>query len=198
MNADRGYRRSFLLVLMLSFLVRPALAGELWVVPTYQRDLGGLGLAVDVYWPVTRWGFARLAFAVPNDLQALQAAKLVLIPGQDGAGTVWVTACSGQDGEPTSTCAAPVQVAYTGVTSQLTEVDISAAVSPHLTAPGTGYVTVAVAALPNPTTLPARVLGLRLAYDSPLQSLGSCPSQQLVVGFDASGDLLCDFPTYAP
>ena len=170
--------------------------------PTYQRDIGGLGVAIDVYWPVTRWGFARLAFGVPANLQTLQAAKLVLIPSQGGSGTVFVMGCSGQDGEPTSTCAAPVPVAFTGVMNQLTEVDISAAVSPHLTAPGTGYATVAVATLPNPSSMPARVLGLRLAYNSidpPLQSLGICPGQQMVVGFDpTTGALLCALPTYAP
>jgi hypothetical protein len=30
----------------------PARAEELWIVPTYQQDIGGLGVASNVFWPV--------------------------------------------------------------------------------------------------------------------------------------------------
>ena len=186
MNADRGYRRSFLFVLMLSFLVRPALADELWVAPTYQQDFG-LGVGFNAVWPVTSLSAVRLAFGVPNDLQALQAAKLVLIPEADVAATVWVMACSGQDGEATSTCAAWVPTNFIGISDRLTEVDISTTVTPHLAFPGTGYVALTAVVLDQDFNLVPgnHVLGLRLAYDTVdpplLELLGSCPAQQLVV-----------------
>jgi hypothetical protein len=44
-------------------------ADEIWVAPTYQDDFGGVGVASNAVWPVTKIGVVRLAWAVPDDLQ---------------------------------------------------------------------------------------------------------------------------------
>jgi len=55
-------------------------ADEIWVAPTYQQDLGGLGVGMNTTWPATQNGAVRLAWAIPASLQAFQGAKLLLIP----------------------------------------------------------------------------------------------------------------------
>jgi len=37
----------------------PAAADEMWIAPTLQQDLGGLGIASNVVWPVTVIGASR-------------------------------------------------------------------------------------------------------------------------------------------
>jgi hypothetical protein len=61
-------------------LSAPAHADEIWVAPTSQQDLGGLGIGINTTWPATQSGAVRLAWAIPADLQAFQGAKLLLIP----------------------------------------------------------------------------------------------------------------------
>ena len=58
----------------------PARADGVWVPPTSQADLGGLGISSSGVWPATPAGAVRLAWAVPEDLQTFQSAKVVLIP----------------------------------------------------------------------------------------------------------------------
>jgi len=41
-------------------------ADEIWIAPTYQQDIGGLGVASSAFWPVTAAGVVRLALAVPT------------------------------------------------------------------------------------------------------------------------------------
>jgi len=48
---------------------RFAAANEMWVAPTYQQDVGGLGIGSNTVWPVTAAGAVRFAWASPNDLQ---------------------------------------------------------------------------------------------------------------------------------
>jgi hypothetical protein len=57
-----------------------ARADEIWVTPTYQRDTGGLGVGSNQLWPVTTAGAVRLTWAVPNDLEAFESAKVIIIP----------------------------------------------------------------------------------------------------------------------
>ena len=56
-----------------------AWADEIWVAPTHQRDLGGLGMRTNTFWPVTRRGAVRLTFGVPDDLLDFGRATLVVI-----------------------------------------------------------------------------------------------------------------------
>ena len=62
----------------------PARADEIWVAPTAQQDLGGLGIASNVVWPASAFGVVRLAWSVPDNLKTLQSAKVVLIPPWSG------------------------------------------------------------------------------------------------------------------
>jgi hypothetical protein len=66
--------------------VAPARANEIWIAPTHQQDVGGLGVGSNAIWPVTAAGVARLAWAIPDDLQTFQRARLVLIPQAPAAG----------------------------------------------------------------------------------------------------------------
>ena len=161
------------LVLVAMAAPRRAAADEVWVSPTYQQDLGGLGIGSNVVWPASVAGVARLAWAIPNDLQAFQTAKVVLIPHTPGgAATLNVLICPAQNGNLVAgACAGPFTQAFTGVVNQLTEVDISGIVSPRVGAPGANYL--AVLAYSTPTTGTDHIVGLRFAYASTAASLGS-------------------------
>jgi hypothetical protein len=52
-----------------------AAADEIWIAPTYQQDIGGLGIGSNVTWPATVVGAARLAWAIPNNLQPSRARR---------------------------------------------------------------------------------------------------------------------------
>jgi hypothetical protein len=71
-------------MVLIPFHAVKAAADELWVAPTSQHDVGGLGVASNVVWPVTPAGAVRLAWAVPGNLQTFQDAKIVLIPHAPG------------------------------------------------------------------------------------------------------------------
>src|SRR4051812_4628380 len=77
------FRRFFIccvVVELVAVTAAPARADEIWVTPNYQQDLGGVGVANNVVWPVTPAGAVRLVWAIPQNLQTFQGAKLVLIP----------------------------------------------------------------------------------------------------------------------
>ncbi|HEY6547275.1 MAG TPA: hypothetical protein VI589_05190, partial [Vicinamibacteria bacterium] len=42
-----------------------ARADEVWVAPTYQADVGGVGIGSNAIWPVTAVGAVRFAWAIP-------------------------------------------------------------------------------------------------------------------------------------
>jgi len=159
--------------LLLSVAADTATANEVWVSPTYQQDLGGVGVGSNVVWPASAAGAVRLAWAIPNDLQTFQTAKVVLIPHTPGgAATLNVLICPAQNGNlVAAACAGPFTQAFTGVVNQLTEVDISGIVSPRVGAPGANYL--AVLAYTSPTTATDHIVGLRFAYASTAASLGS-------------------------
>jgi hypothetical protein len=150
-----------------------AAADEVWVSPTYQQDLGGLGIGSNVIWPASAAGAVRLAWAIPNDLQTFQSAKVVLIPhSPGGAATLNILICPAQNGNlVASACAGPFAQPFTGVVNQLTEIDVSGIVSPRVGAPGANYL--AVLAYTSPTTATDHIVGLRFAYASTAASLGS-------------------------
>src|SRR5262245_36248082 len=98
----------------------PAAANEMWVAPTSQQDIGGLGVASNVIWPVTPIGVVRLAWAIPNDLQTFQSAKVAIIPAAGGASTLNVYVCPAQNtSNVASGCVGPFSQAFTGVANQM-------------------------------------------------------------------------------
>lgn len=142
-----------------------ARANEVWVAPTYQQDIGGLGVASNVIWPVTPIGVVRLAWSIPDDLDAFQGAKVAIIPNSPGgAATLNLFVCSGQNGSAISpgACASATPIGFAGVANQLVEVDISAALTGRVGAAGTSYL--AILAYPAPTTATDRIVGLRFKY----------------------------------
>jgi hypothetical protein len=142
----------------------PAHAEEIWVAPTYQQDLGGLGIGSNVVWPATVIGAARLAWGVPRDLFAFLGAKVVIIPhSPGGAANLNVLVCAADSGNAvTSNCAGPFTQAFTGVPNQLTEVEIGGLVSSKIGTAGATYMTVLVYSTPTTTT--DHIVGLRFSY----------------------------------
>src|SRR5262245_43913841 len=95
-------------------------AQEIWIAPTYQADLGGLGFGNGA-WPVSPLGVARMAFGVPNDLQTFQGAKIVLIPSvpiASSTAVVYVCAAANSDLVGGS-CTGPSTFLFNGLANQL-------------------------------------------------------------------------------
>ena len=130
----------------------PTRAQEIWVPPTLQADTGGLGVANNGIWPVTPVGAVRLAFAVPNDLQTFQNAKVVLIPNSPGGSSLLVVyACAAKQSDSVVTaCAGPFSFPFAGVTNRLSEINITTALSTSVSLPGQNYI--AVLAYTTPTS----------------------------------------------
>jgi hypothetical protein len=151
-------------VLFVSVAATAAHANEIWVAPTSQQDLGGLGTSSNTFWPVTPAGLVRFAWAIPDDLQAFQGAKIALIPSSPGgASTMNYFVCPAQNGTVlTSGCAGPFTQAFTGVPNQLVEVEIGPMLLSHIGTPGANYL--AVLAYTTPTTKTDHIVGLRFSY----------------------------------
>ena len=142
----------------------PVHADEIWVAPTSQADIGGLGVASNVFWPATSVGAVRLAWAIPADLQTFQNARLVLIPSASSPTPVLTFyVCTAQSSQlVTANCAAPVTKGFTSTANQLIEIDVTDAISGHLGAPGASYLS--VLAFTAPTTTTDHIVGLRFRY----------------------------------
>jgi len=142
----------------------PVRADEIWVAPTAQQDFGGLGVASNVVWPVSAFGATRLAWSVPDNLKALQSAKVVLIPQSPGASSLNIFVCSSKNGDLASgNCTGPSSKPFTGVPNTLMEVEIAGILAPYVGSPGASYL--AVIAYTTPTTATDHILGLRFGYE---------------------------------
>ena len=140
-----------------------ASADEVWVSPTYQQELGGLGVGSNGIWPVTPIGAVRLAWGVPNNLQTFQSAKVALIPHAPGAGTLTLYVCRAQHADLVgAACTGPTARPFTGAANRLLEVDVSSAIGPQVGTAGLNYL--AVLAYTAPTTTTDRIVGLRFGY----------------------------------
>ena len=158
------------LALTIAVFAAPARADEIWVAPTAQQDLGGLGVASNAVWPVSAFGAVRLAWSVPDNLNALQSAKIVLIPQSPGASSLNVFVCSSKNGDGVSSnCTGPSTKPYTAVPNTLMEVDIAGILAPYIGSPGASYL--AVIAYTTPTTATDHILGLRFGYE-PIKDSG--------------------------
>jgi hypothetical protein len=106
-----------------------------------------------------------MAWAVPNDLDEFEGARLALIPrAPGGASTVNVFVCAAKHGWPPmpGDCGGPFTQSFTGVADFLVEVDISAMIAPRVGTAGATYL--AVLAYTTPNTGTDQVLGLRFLY----------------------------------
>jgi hypothetical protein len=150
-------------VVLLALAAADARANEIWVAPSYQQDVGGLGIGSNVIWPVTPAGVVRLAFAVPNDLQSFQSARVALIPGAPGGtSNLSVYVCRAKHADlVAAACTGPIALPFTGVPNQMTEIDISAAIAPHVGAAGVNHL--AVVAWTNPTIATDHFVGEEVA-----------------------------------
>lgn len=142
----------------------PAYADEIWIAPTSQQDLGGLGIGSNSFWPVTPVGAVRFAWGVPENMEAFQGAKVVLIPhAPGGAATLNIFVCAAQSGQAASgSCSGPIAHAFAGVVNNLTEVDITAAVAAKVGL--AGRTNLAVLAFTSPTTNTDHIVGLRFIH----------------------------------
>ena len=103
---------------------------------------------------------------MPDNLKALQSAKVVLIPhGPAGESTFSMLVCSSKDGElVTNNCAGPISKPFVvGVANQLVEVEIGGFLAPFIGKPGATYLS--VIAFTTPTTASDHIVGLRFGYE---------------------------------
>ena len=150
--------------LMIGAFAAQARADEIWVAPTAQQDLGGLGIASNVFWPASALGAVRLAWSVPDNLKTLQSAKVVLIPQSPGASSLNVFVCSSKNGDMASgNCTGPSSKPFTAVPNTLMEVEIAGILAPYIGSPGASYL--AVIAYTTPTTATDHIVGLRFGYE---------------------------------
>jgi trimeric autotransporter adhesin len=151
-------------LLVVTMMPPTAAAEEIWVAPSHQLDIGGLGIGSNFFWPATPVGAVRLAWAVPNDLQAFLSARIALIPdAPGGAASLVVFVCAAADGELVgAACAGPFPHAFVGGPNQLMEVDISADIASRIGTPGQNHL--AVFAYTTPTTATDHLVGLRFTY----------------------------------
>ena len=167
LHDSRRSRLASVVVCALAFAVLPreATADEIWVAPTSQQDLGGMEIASSTVWPVTPVGAVRFAFAVPADLEQLQSAKVVLIPGTSSgvnSSTLTIYACEAFNGSMAGAlCSGPSSVLFTRTANQLQEIDISAALAGTIGIPGIRPY-LALLAFTTPTTAADHFVGLRL------------------------------------
>jgi trimeric autotransporter adhesin len=168
MNRLRTLRFRVVGLICLSYLCAASVArgNEIWVPPTQQADTGGIGIGNGV-WPVSALSVTRMIVAVPDNLESFQGAKIVLIPGTPaGSGVLHVHVCTAQNSNMVgASCSAAVNQNFTGVANQLIEVDVTAALLPHVTSPGAQYL--AVAAYSTPTFTTDHIVGMRFAYEGP-------------------------------
>jgi len=154
-------------MLVMTAMTPRAHADEIWVAPTAQTDMGGLGIGSNVFWPATAAGVVRLAWAVPDDLQAFQSAKVVLIPhspSPGGSASLNVFVCAAQNGNLVgASCAGPFTQVFSAGVNQLSEVEIGPMLASRIGVPGANYL--AVLAYSTPTTSTDHIVGLRFAYD---------------------------------
>jgi hypothetical protein len=154
------------LVCLVILAATSARADEIWVTPTAQQDLGGLGIGSNIFWPATAAGAARMAWSIPDNLKALQSAKVVLIPHSPspGSSTLNIFVCSSKTGDVVSAnCIGPSSKPFVGVANQLVEVEVAGILGPYVGTPGANYL--AVIAYTTPTTATDHILGLRFGYE---------------------------------
>jgi len=154
----------------------PARADEIWVAPTYQQDLGGIGVASNTIWPVTPAGAVRFAWAVPANLQTFQGAKLVLIPSELSLTppTVTIQLCFARASDAlAASCDGPFTKSFAATVDQLVEVDLSDVISTHLGTPGETYLSVLASTSPMTTT--DHIVGLRFSYASIAPNVTASP-----------------------
>jgi hypothetical protein len=183
MNLNRRCSLTAVALLLLAALAAlPAAADEMWVRPGDKADheIGD--------WGVTKNGEARFSFAIPDDLESLTSARVVLL-GKKTKDVDWQADLSiSQDGWPHDTIGSSLSGTVATTAGDLAEVDVTAVFPVALA----GGVDVAGLAFQGFNHGDVYVVGLRLAYErsNPLAG-ASCAHGEVLVGFDPTGDLEC-------
>lgn len=157
--------RACLMALGIALSAGPAGADEIWVAPTAQQDVGGIGVGTGGgIWASTLLGAVRMVWGVPGDLQAFQNARIVLIPQATAASTtLFVIVCRAQNADlATGSCGGPFPHPFSAVANQLVEIDVSTSIAPHVG--NAGQNNIAIVAWTSPTTSTDHIVGLRFAY----------------------------------
>jgi hypothetical protein len=175
--------KSFLITcLALVLLAVPAQADELWVAPGGQVASSGLG-----DWATTPNGATHFSFAVPDDLESLDGASVVVIGKKDRT-LDWQAAISiSQDGMAHDAITGGDSGQASLGDGVVTEIDVSAAL-PSLV-PGADLVAIRFDMAPPGQVV---IVGLRIRYTAPdpLAEAGCAPGE-LLVGFGAGGAAQC-------
>ena len=163
----RWSRRWSFRVLSLSTIVLaaqavPARADELWVAPTHQADSSAASASVAIFsGPSPRSASCGSPGACPTTSRRSGTRSRCSSPhSPGGAATLNLLVCPAESGDTVvGDCAGPFASAFTGIANQLLEVDVSAAIAPHVGTPG--QTSLAVVAFTAPTMVTDHVVGLR-------------------------------------
>ena len=167
-NIVNSKRRIGCLVLgVLSILAPGGLvaAEELWVAPTHVVPPG-----VTVFpWPTSGTGLASFGFAIPDDFEALDSVKVVLIPTANVTGSFNVYGASSEmeklreRGWSRSSRSRQSSIAKT-----ISEIDVTGLLATEIdpSSAGTDYVSVHFTFPASPGLEKATVLGLRFVYEA--------------------------------
>lgn len=161
----RGYGFVWIACALIVGAAVRASADEIWVAPTSQADIGGLGVASNAFWPVTPAGVVRLAWSIPGNLQTLQGAKVAIIPGAPAGGppALHFFVCAAENGDTVSAdCTGPFVQVFTSTPNQLVDVEIGGVLSQHIGTAGSTYL--AVLAYTTPALATDHIVGLRFSY----------------------------------
>jgi hypothetical protein len=153
-------------VLLFTAMVSSTRAEEIWVQPTYRADLNGLGIGMNIVWPVTPAGAVRFAFPVPEETQSIASVKVALISDTSSAGsTLTVYVCRALTGASIGSCFGPFTQTFTSTANRLTELDITSAFGSGIAGFPGSRPYLAVVAFTTPTTSNDHFVGLRFTAD---------------------------------
>lgn len=170
------------LALALCLVALPLSADEMWVHPGDKADqeVGN--------WGVTNNGEARFSFSIPEEIDQLTSARVVLL-GKKTTGITWTADLSiSRDGAARDAYTASGSGAESMTADVLTEVDVTSLFPAVLD----GGLDMAGLAFEGDKNGDLYVIGLRIAYSrtNPLAGQG-CADGELLTGYDASGDPVC-------
>ncbi len=143
----------------------PVAAEELWVAPTHVYPPG-----LTVFpWATTGTGLASFGFAIPDDFDALDSVKVVLIPTANVTGSFDVYGSVKREGQAAETGSVSLlAIPATLAAKRVSEIDVTGLLATEIdpSSAGTDYVSIHFRFPASPGLEKATVLGLRFVYEA--------------------------------